>query len=321
MTRASWAWAAAAGVMLVAGVGCYSPAPYQPGYGYPSYQTMPGGAYPAAPGGAYPGGSYVVPGGAVPGTLGPSSTMPGTGPTLAPPMNGGDAPPATYAPGSTPPGNMVPPYEDPNSGDFESGNGFGAPPDDGFQQPVPGGANGSPFYEGTSAPRRLDTGQASSAPKRNDYLAGVDDFELNAGPSIPSNLAGPDRAVRPAGFQETPTTADFGFDPSATPDPANAQAAASDSGFGHDAANYAWLRGVVDYDPQRKNWHIIYGLPPDPNDRFGGSLTLADGGHLSEFRDSDVVLVQGRIDPVAGQDMLGKPLYRVSKAELIGRFE
>lgn len=331
MTRATWAWAAAAGVTLVAGVGCYSPPPYSPGYGYPaapmapSYQMAPGQM---APGGVPPGGSYVVPGGTVPGTLGAPSTIPGSGPTLAPPTNGGGTAPPTYAPGSTPPGNMVPDYDAPGAGDFDSGNGFGSPPDDGFQQPLQPG-NGSPFYESRATPQPhdnsfADTGQRTSP--RNDYLAGLDDFQSNDRPTIPSNLAGGHESVRPAGFQEDarqPT--DFGFDPNASPMPAP-QAASStdsddDSGFGYDRVNYSWLRGVVDYDPQRKNWHIIYGLPPDPNDEYGGSLTLADGGHLAEFRDSDVVLVKGRIDPLAGQDILGKPLFRVTKAELLGRFE
>ena len=62
-------------------------------------------------------------------------------------------------------------------------------------------------------------------------------------------------------------------------------------------------------------------LAPDPADRYAGSLTLLDEGRLADFQDNDVVLVQGRIDVAAGHDLLGKPLYRVTSAELIGRFE
>ncbi|MDQ3329995.1 MAG: hypothetical protein M3552_04990, partial [Planctomycetota bacterium] len=263
MTRAAWAWAAAASCLLVTGGGCSHPAPYAPNYGYPTYPAQPG-AYPAAPGG-----SYVVPGGTMPGTLGaPSSTYPsGPGPTLAPPINGGaggDAPPYTFDPNSTSPG-AVPNYEDPSAGDF--GTSPGGVPDDGFRTPQGNGANSSPFYPSSSAvPRRIEFEQASRprGEARPDYLAGVENYDVSS------------QKVSPVGFEQAPkANEDFGFDPITSPSQpvASQQSPAEDEGFDYERTHYRWLRGVVDYDPIRKNWHIIYGLTPDAADKFGGSLT------------------------------------------------
>lgn len=322
MTRAAWAVAAAAGVTLAAGAGCYSPPQYGPPYGYPAPP-----AYPAAPGG------YVVPGTTAPGTLGSPTTVPGSGPTLAPPINGGDAPPyGTFDSNSpTPAGPSVPDegYRDPTVEDFNSGSGgasgAGGPvPDDGFQPPASndGEFGDSPFMrqEGTAAPRRLGVEHAATPPVDNrDYFAGLDRYQRADRPAA-SEPALADSGIRPAAFEEGPSASeDFGFDPVTTPEAATAEAGYE--GFGYEPSGYHWLRGVIDYDPAQRNWHVIYGLQPDPSDRFGGSLTLADNGHLSEFQDNDVVLLQGRVDPAAGRDLLNKPLYRVMNAELIGRFE
>jgi hypothetical protein len=310
MTRAAWAWAAATGVILVAGVGCYHPAPYAPNYGYPTSPGIPG-AYPAAPGG-----SYVVPGGS---TLGaPSTTYPsGPGPTLAPPINGsspgGNAPPYTYE--QNPPSNgNVPNYTDPNAGDF--GNNPGGVPSDGFLPSDGNGANASPFYPSSSAvarPSGVELAAASRSKPRPDYLAGIEDYD----PSF--------QKVKPAGFEESPkATSDFGADPaiaSTSQEVTVRQQSPDDEGFGYDHSQYRWLRGVVDYDPVHKDWHIIYGLAPESADKFGGSLTLAENGQLKELQNDDVVLVEGRPDPQAGRDVLGKPYYRVTRAELLGRFE
>jgi len=320
MTRAAWAVAAAAGISLAAGVGCYSPPQYAQPYGYPAAP-----AYPAAPGG------YIVPGNAAPGTLGAPTTIPGgSGPTLAPPV-GGDAPPYnTFEGGSAAPaGPTVPDYGDPQPSDFDSGSGgFGAdpgtpaggttqPPDDGFQPPAT--PSDTPFMEG-AVPRRLDIQQAAAPrPGKRDYFAGVD----QADPASSTEIVATGSGVRPAAFEERPAVSeDFGFDPVTTPDAASATAPeVGEDGFGYERSAYGWLRGVVDYDPTSRTWHIIYGLTPDPADPYGGSLTLADNGRLAEFQDNDVVMVEGRPDPAAGRDALNKPVYRVTKAELLGRFE
>jgi hypothetical protein len=239
----------------------------------------------------------------------PSTTYPsGPGPTLAPPINGsnwgGDAPPQTYDPAATPPANgsgAVPSYADPTMQDFGADP---SRPSDGYLSPSTGGANASPFYQGTALPQPNSTAQAkpaATAPRPN-YLAGVDDYDAT-------------KKITPASF-ETTANEDFGAEPTTSNQPE-----AADDGFGYEHSSYRWLRGVVDFDPEQKNWHIIYGLTPDGSDKFGGSLVLADNGQLADFQDNDVVLVEGQLDPKAGQDVLGKPYYRVTRAELLGRFE
>jgi hypothetical protein len=330
MTRAPWAWAAAAGVTLAAGVGCYSPPQYASPYGgYPAYQSQP--AYQMAPGG-----SYVVPGG----SLGAPTAVPGSGPTLAPPLNGGSSAPPYNGSNQTfenssgaPAGPSVPNYDEPKPSDYDNGS-FGAPPaggttqppNDGFQPPATNGAapggTGSPFMEGTAVPRRLGIEQAARPIDRRDNLAGLDAYKPPGRAASPAGFAASDPDVQPAAFEERPApVVDFGFDPVTSPAGPQPQADPADEAFGYDRSGYRWLRGVVDYDPNGRNWNIIYGLPPDPHDEFGGSLTLADGAELRDLRNNDVVLVEGRIDPSAGQDVLGKPLYRVTRAELVGRYE
>jgi hypothetical protein len=177
-------------------------------------------------------------------------------------------------------------------------------PDDGFRTPQGGGADATPFYPSSSAvPRSNNTAQARPAATASspDYLAGVDEYDAS-------------KKIAPASF-ETPATEDFGAPPTASNE------AAADEGFGYEHSSYQWLRGVVDFDPHQNTWNIIYGLTPDSSDKFGGSLILIDDGQLADFKDNDVVLVEGRLDPRAGQDLLGKPYYRVSRAELLGRFE
>ncbi len=121
--------------------------------------------------------------------------------------------------------------------------------------------------------------------------------------------------MSPASF-ETTADEDFGAAPTG-----QAVTASVDDGFGYEQSQYRWLRGVVDFDPVQKTWHIIYGLTPDSADKYSGSLTLADNGQLADFQDNDVVMVEGKLDPQAGQDVLGKPYYHVARAELLGRFE
>lgn len=308
MTRA--AWAAAAGIMLVAGVGCYHPAPHTPNYGYPNYQTVPPGGMPAAPGG-----SYIVPGQTMPSTLGaPATSYPSSGPTLAPPINGGgSSPPSTFEGGVNPQGG-VPNYEDPNAGDF------GNPPEDGYLPPS-SGDGASPFMrEGTAIPRQFNQGYASQMENgQRDYFAEIDKVSLDSTTvevERPSELAAASpKAIQPASFEE----ASFGPEPGPAKLPSDG--GGEGDAFGYERSSYRWLRGVVDFDPAKKDWQIIYGLTPEASDKYGGSLTLLDEGQLSDFQNDDVVLVEGQLDPTAGRDVLGKPLYRVKRAELIGRFE
>ncbi|NOX54828.1 MAG: hypothetical protein GXP27_10400, partial [Planctomycetes bacterium] len=82
--------------------------------------------------------------------------------------------------------------------------------------------------------------------------------------------------------------------------------------FAYDRQNYRWLRGIVDYDESDNTWHLMYAAKPDPDDPYGGDITLADHPDLSKLRDGDIVLVEGRVD-TASTDALGKPQYRIEK--------
>ena len=316
MTRA--AWAIAVGVMLTVGAGCHHPRPYAPNYGayptYPTYPTAPAGGYPAAPGG-----SYIVPNQTIPGTLGPTTPYPTNGPTMAPPLNGGgNAPPATYEGGTNPSGG-VPDYRDPTTGDFGT-----APSGDGFQAP----AEETPFMEGQGTAVPSPNGYASAAPSssEHDYFAELSEYEMNRpGGAAPAPSS---TGVQPAGYEKAAAGQEMSVDEAfaaARPGPLGAaqqsSAATNPDWYGYDPNGYRWLRGVVNYDPQSQEWFIMYGLPPEKGERYGGALTLANHPLLKNFKNNDVVEVRGQIDPSAGQDIQGKPYYRIESAKLLGRYE
>ncbi|QDT64330.1 hypothetical protein [Calycomorphotria hydatis] len=274
-------------------VGCVYRTPY---YGTPGGYVAPN---------SYPPGTIVQPGTTYPS---PGTTYP-SGPTLAPPQGGSTTNPPPLDSGdfgSDPNGNnnFVPNYRDPNEGDFNNtfdnstnSNDFGNPPDDGFGNP-PAGNNSndfgnppdddlnSPFFD-SRRPAPLGTESLASAePKRLPQ-------NNNVKPISSSN-------IQQAGFEQP------------------AQPPKDGELFGYDNKQYRWLKGVIDYDPQLKNWNIIYNVNPDNKDEYGGSLTLVDGGRLKGYRSNDIVAVQGQVDRNNGLDVLGKPVYRVTNAELIG---
>jgi hypothetical protein len=81
----------------------------------------------------------------------------------------------------------------------------------------------------------------------------------------------------------------------------------ADACFAH-AKDYAWLRGRVEYSRLSKGWRLRYASV-DEDDRYGGSVTLADGSHLRALKDGDLVEVRGRLaDPAADA---ASPLYQV----------
>tara|TARA_R100001132_G_C3275549_1_gene98867 strand:+ start:15550 stop:16803 length:1254 start_codon:yes stop_codon:yes gene_type:complete len=88
----------------------------------------------------------------------------------------------------------------------------------------------------------------------------------------------------------------------------------SPSPFNYDKQNYRWLRGIIEFDEQEKSWNITYNATPDKSDKFGGNIVLVDQGKLNRFTNGDVVLLDGAIDG-SKQDRMGKPCYRISKAQ------
>jgi len=101
----------------------------------------------------------------------------------------------------------------------------------------------------------------------------------------------PARGVVAVSHQETPDLSQLGHDPS-----------------------HRWFRGVVEYDPQGRSWHLLYDLNPALTDQLGGDITL-DGAHGLKPSDSgSVVRVYGSFNP-ARLDSLGKMVYSVSRLE------
>jgi hypothetical protein len=81
----------------------------------------------------------------------------------------------------------------------------------------------------------------------------------------------------------------------------------ADACFAH-AKDYGWLRGRVEYSRLSKGWRLRYASV-DEDDRFGGSVTLADGSPLRALKDGDLVEVRGRLaDPAADS---ASPVYQV----------
>jgi hypothetical protein len=79
---------------------------------------------------------------------------------------------------------------------------------------------------------------------------------------------------------------------------------------------YRWLQGKVEYDPQRKSWHLVYDMSPSPDDRLGGEVTL--GGRLPfQLKDSNGFFrVYGGFDS-SRLDQLAKPIYQTAKVEVL----
>ena len=81
----------------------------------------------------------------------------------------------------------------------------------------------------------------------------------------------------------------------------------ADGCFAH-AKDYGWLRGRVEYSRLSKAWRLRYASD-DEDDRYGGSVTLADGSQVRTLKDGDQVEVRGRLaDP--GADAVS-PLYQI----------
>ena len=66
--------------------------------------------------------------------------------------------------------------------------------------------------------------------------------------------------------------------------------------YAYDPKSYAYLRGIVDFDPRDNSWHIIYSPNPDRHDKFGGTLQLMNHPDLKTLRSGDFVYLEGHIN-------------------------
>ncbi len=286
-----------AGGCLTLLVGCHS-SPY---YGQPQYFGSPGMSAPASgfvqPGTTYgaPGGTYAPPGGTyVPqgGTYVPEGTVPSNGPTLLTPTptpNNPTSPnwrPDPNSGGSAQPFNNNPPST------------FGAPPND---RTVPNpldtpfdvspGANKDPFPK-TGLNRPSDPFPPANSPVTLDPL-------IETRRETPALASTTDSAMR--------ATSNTRSIPQPVVDPTRPNP------YDYDRSNYAWLRGVVDFDPSDQTWHIIYNLTPGKDDDLGGSVALVVDPNTTKLSDRSLVQVEAVVDPNQ-RDKTGKPMYRVIAA-------
>ncbi|MCA9117489.1 MAG: hypothetical protein KDA79_20605 [Planctomycetaceae bacterium] len=304
----------AAVLLLTSAAGCYHQAPYG---GYPGYpQAYPQGGVP----GGYvmpQGGQYLTP--ATPG--GPATLTPTPDYNLGSPSSepfGGGTPDNWQTPGSTTPGTggAGDPYyqgtpTDPRVPDRGYGDPSTLPPaggtGDGFED------NSSPFGAGAAAePMR---GPSLSAAPR--FVRPVAYETAETGFLPPVEQASGDTSAAPAANVAVTEVRRMSA-PAAEPQPAAApqllplpegaqqQAAA----WGYDRENYRWLRGVVEFDQQDGQWHLMYD--PQPGDRWGGDLTLAGGNLPETLQDGAVIQVHGQLDQ-SSRDSRGKPLYQVER--------
>ena len=326
------------GLLCLAVTGCQSYGPnghgYQGQYGYPAgAPIMQGTPYPQGSvtypqGQSFPPGSVTYPPGAsavppgvsqVPGTYSPTATVPdgaypprgtavspsprtqsqsfNTGPSTPRPgkealgresfSKGGS--PAKAAAASPPATGqkLVPNYADPSmppSLDAADDDAFGDPAS--FKQDQKGKPAAKPAADPATELKMLEEDDdVSQIPTEDPFQSPV--------PFQPASFSG---EVAP-GAQPTAAT-----DSAARPNP-----------YAHDAQNYGWFRGVVNYDEKGESWFVVYNPEPDSADIYGGSITLAQHPKQTVLRPNDVVLVKGKVD-AAQTDRFGKPKFVIDFA-------
>ena len=287
----------------------------QPGYGQPQFVPQPGVPTYGQP--------QFTPQ-PIPGTLPPQG-----GTILGPPSGGV---PALPAPDDG--------FSFPDTGDFED---LGTP--DFGTTPAGGTGGNDPFYPSeTGGYGPTPTGGGDPVPPLEDYdPLGVDD---SPNPGGVQNFEPPPPGDSPFEGFEDPAPGDFnsstgtGARPGLAAAPARLPNAPARPLLGANAPRHdpsvrpagavraaagpsRTVTGVVDHDAATNAWTLTYSMSPEPTDRFGGALTLLDDGHLAglEGEKGLIVAVEGRLDPAAGPDALGKPRFRVETATEKGYYE
>lgn len=231
------------------------------------------------------GGVYGAPAGppgpyAAPGTMtGPATLGPSSAPNWQP-IPGAQSQPGpgtTFAP--TPVERAVPNYNDPTRPDAA------VPPGD------LGGSLTDPANEAIRGPSGANTpatpNTSALIDPSNERIAALGDDRIR----LPTEL-------QPASDQHLIPT------PGNLPNP-----------YAHDAGNYRWLRGIVNYDAGIRSWRITYDARR--TDTYGGSFGLLPDDRFSQvFAEGRVHYVEGYIDNQY-LDSFQRPMYRVTKAMLL----
>jgi hypothetical protein len=113
-----------------------------------------------------------------------------------------------------------------------------------------------------------------------------------------------------------PATGEAGADgkPSrAAQAPVNIPADRPGAAYGYDA-DYATLRGKLEYSVTTRRWKLNYLPPEGPIDEFGGSVVLPDPSQLNGFEAGDFVTVQGTFSaPTAGAGLAMFAIQRIKR--------
>jgi hypothetical protein len=110
------------------------------------------------------------------------------------------------------------------------------------------------------------------------------------------------------------------FVASPVPNPATLQVAKKyEDKVGHEM-DYSWITGHLFYvHADGGRWVIRYALPGEV-DKFGGSVVLAPGVEMRNFREGDLVCVTGQVlNEGRFSRSLGGALYRVDAINLVER--
>jgi hypothetical protein len=85
------------------------------------------------------------------------------------------------------------------------------------------------------------------------------------------------------------------------------------------AANYSRLTGQLSYVHADGGLWVLRYAPLAEEDSNGGSVVLARDRMMTNYREGDLVSVEGQIISQKGSARLGGPLYRVQTISLVDR--
>ena len=82
-------------------------------------------------------------------------------------------------------------------------------------------------------------------------------------------------------------------------------------GYDH-APDYSWLTGELQYVHSRQIWRVRYA-GVDQDDRYGGGMTLVDTGSMSQYKDGQMVRVDGHPSGADSQE----GVYKVRNIQVL----
>ena len=89
--------------------------------------------------------------------------------------------------------------------------------------------------------------------------------------------------------------------------------------MGH-ASDYSWLKGDLQHINMGGGfWKLRYRPISDEDDRYGGSVVLTADSRISQFREGDVVYVEGRVTAEKSTPYTAAPVYEVRNIRLVNR--